>query len=464
MSKLWGGRFSEKTEQIVDEFSSSLSLDQRMWREDIQGSLAHVNMLSTQGIIAKEEGDLISKGLWQIAVEIEEALKGGKDPFKPTSEDIHSEIEQRLFDKIGPIAGKLHTARSRNDQVATDLRLYLRNQIELLDQDLLALQEWIFEAAQGHLETILPGLTHMQHGQPVSLAHHLMAYFWMLKRDRTRLQDCVERMNSLPLGSAALAGTSFPIDRQFVAKQLQFNSVVENSLDAVSDRDFVVEFLSAAAIMMLHLSRWAEEIVLWSMPEFQFIELADSVTTGSSIMPQKKNPDVSELIRGRTGRVNGALMGILTVMKAMPLSYQRDLQEDKFHLFEGLESLRYCVRLMLCQMQRAQFKAHKMLKSLEGDASNATDLADYLAKKGMPFREAHEVVGRIVRFCLESGVAIENLSLAQLKEFSVLFEEEALEAVKHLNVMKARTSEGGTAPVAVLAQMEKARRYLESPV
>lgn len=464
MSKLWGGRFSEKTEQIVDEFSSSLSLDQRMWREDIQGSLAHVTMLSAQGIISKEEGAIISSGLQQVASEIDEALKGDKDPFSPTSEDIHSEIEQRLYNKIGPVAGKLHTARSRNDQVATDLRLYLRNQIEILDQDLLALQKWILETAPAHLETILPGLTHMQHGQPVSLAHHLMAYFWMLKRDRSRLQDCAERMNTLPLGAAALAGTSFPIDRQSVANQLKFSSVIENSLDAVSDRDFVVEFLSAAAIMMLHLSRWAEEVVLWSMPEFQFIELADSVTTGSSIMPQKKNPDVSELIRARTGRVNGALMGILTVMKAMPLSYQRDLQEDKFHLFEGLESLRYCVRLMLCQMQRAQFRADKMMKSLAGDASNATDLADYLAKKGMPFREAHEVVGRIVRHCLESGVAIENMSLTHLKDFSVLFEEDALAAVKHINVMKARTSEGGTAPSSVVTQIERARKYLDTPL
>jgi argininosuccinate lyase len=460
MSKLWGGRFSEKTEQLVDEFSSSLSLDQRLWREDIQGSLAHVAMLVRQAIIAPEEGSLISEALQQIACDLEAALVGKGTLLAGSAEDIHSEIEQRLHDKIGAIAGKLHTARSRNDQVATDLRLYLRNQISLLDQDLLALQKWILATSEQHLETLLPGLTHMQHGQPVSLAHHLMAYFWMFNRDRSRLRDCSQRMNVLPLGSAALAGTSFPIDRQSVAQELKFDSVSENSLDAVSDRDFVVEFLSAAATMMLHFSRWAEEVVLWSMPEFQFIELADSVTTGSSIMPQKKNPDVSELIRARTGRVNGALMGMLTVMKALPLSYQRDLQEDKYHLFEGLDSVRYCACLMLCQMQKAQFRKDKMLATLTGDASNATDLADYLAKVQVPFREAHEVVGRIVRYCIEQHRAIEELTLTQLKEFHPLFELDALEAVKHLNVMKARTSEGGTSPVAVQKQLAMAHACL----
>lgn len=460
MSKLWGGRFSEKTDQLVEEFSSSLSLDQRMWSVDIEGSLAHGAMLMKQEIISKEDGQAILSALQQIAQEIEADLQAGKVPFSPTSEDIHSEIEHRLYAKAGPVAGKLHTARSRNDQVATDLRLYLRDQIGGINQDILALQKWIVATAQEHLETILPGLTHMQHGQPVSLAHHLMAYFWMLQRDRTRFEDCAKRMNVLPLGSAALAGTSFPIDRQMVAQQLAFTSVSENSLDAVSDRDFVVEFLSSAATLMLHLSRWAEEVVLWSMPEFQFIELADSVTTGSSIMPQKKNPDVSELIRGRTGRVNGALFGILTVMKALPLSYQRDLQEDKYHLFEGLDSVRYCVKLMHLQMQKAQFRKEKMFKTLSGDASNATDLADFLAKKGLPFREAHEVVGLIVRHCLETSVFIENMTLADLKGFHPLFNEEAIEAVKHVNVMRARTSEGGTSPSAVQKQIEKALQVL----
>ncbi len=462
MSKLWGGRFSEKTDQLVEEFSSSLGLDQRMWKEDIEGSLAHGAMLMKQEIIGKEDGQLILSALKQIAKEIESELLTGKIPFSPDSEDIHSEIEHRLYAKVGPIAGKLHTARSRNDQVATDLRLYLRHQIEGLNQDILALQKWVVSTAQEHLETLLPGLTHMQHGQPVSLAHHLMAYFWMLQRDRSRLQDCAKRVNVLPLGSAALAGTSFPIDRQMVAHELQFSSVTENSLDAVSDRDFVVEFLSSAATLMLHLSRWAEEVVLWSMPEFQFIELADSVTTGSSIMPQKKNPDVSELIRGRTGRVNGALMGILTVMKALPLSYQRDLQEDKYHLFEGIDSVRYCVKLMHLQMQKAQFRKEKMFITLSGDASNATDLADYLAKAGLPFREAHEVVGRIVRHSIENNVFIENMSLKNLRDFHSLFNEDALEIVKHVNVMKARTSEGGTSPASVQKQIEKAILALKS--
>jgi argininosuccinate lyase len=336
----------------------------------------------------------------------------------------------------------------------------LRKQVLELNQDILQLQKWIIETATEHLETILPGLTHMQHGQPVSLAHHLMAYFWMLERDRSRLEDCYKRISVLPLGSAALAGTSFPIDREMVREQLNFNSLSENSLDAVSDRDFVIEFLSSAATLMLHLSRWAEEVVLWSMPEFYFIELSDSVTTGSSIMPQKKNPDVSELIRARTGRVNGALFGMLTVMKALPLSYQRDLQEDKFHLFEGLDSVRFCVKLMYCQMQKAQFRKDKMLATLKGDASNATDLADYLAKRGMPFREAHEIVGRIVRYSILNKCPIEDFNLQQLKDFHPLFEKEALEVVKHIEVMKARTSYGGTAPSAVQIQISKAKKIL----
>lgn len=460
MSKLWGGRFSEETNKMVEEFSSSLAIDSRFWREDIQGSLAHGEMLVRQGIIDSVEGQKILMALREIEAEMDGALQKGTLAFSPASEDIHSEIESRLFQKIGATAGRLHAARSRNDQVATDLRLYLRRQIGELDQDLLSLQNWVLETAPSHLETLLPGLTHMQHGQPVSLAHHLMAYFWMFQRDRQRLRDCWERLNYLPLGSAALAGTSFPIDRQWVAQQLGFKGVIENSMDAVSDRDFVVEFLSAASIIMQHLSRWAEEIVLWSMPEFRFIELADSVTTGSSIMPQKKNPDVSELIRARAGRVNGALMGILTVLKALPLTYQRDLQEDKFHLFEGLDSVRICLKLMRVQLEKAQFYPQSMQKSVVGDASNATDLADYLVTKGLPFREAHEVVGRIVRQGLEKGFVIENMTLAQFKEFHDLFDAEVLERVKPLNVMKARTSEGGTSPQSVQTQIERAKLVL----
>lgn len=461
MSKLWGGRFSEETEPIVNEFSSSLSLDKRMWKEDLQGSCAHASMLSEQGIISQEEGQLIVKGLQAIQSECLLALERGEDPFVNSSaEDIHSEMEQRLHAKIGPVAGKLHTARSRNDQVATDLRLYLRQQIIELDREVQELQEWIVQTSEQHLESILPGLTHMQHGQPVSLAHHLMAYFWMLQRDRVRLQNNLKGLNILPLGSAALAGTSFPIDRQKVCRDLNFSSVSENSLDAVSDRDFVIEFLSAAATLMMHLSRWADEIVLWSMPEFHFIELSDAVTTGSSIMPQKKNPDVAELIRARTGRVNGALMGILTVLKALPLAYQRDLQEDKYHLFEGIDSVRICVKLMLRQMQKAQFKTNRMLQAVLGDASNATDLADFLARKGMPFREAHEVVGRLVKHSLSTQKALESMTLSELKSMSELFDESAIEALKPLNVVRARTSEGGTSPVAVQKQILKAKQIL----
>jgi len=462
MSKLWGGRFSEETEQIVNEFSSSLHLDKRMWREDIQGSLAHASMLMHQNIITQDEGQTLLQALQSIAGDLEAQMQKGEDPFwQSQAEDIHSELEQRLHTKIGAIAGKLHTARSRNDQVATDLRLYLRNQIHLLDQEIVALQKWIIQTAELHLESLLPGLTHMQHGQPVSLAHHLMAYFWMFQRDRVRLTNTQKGLNILPLGAAALAGTSFPIDRQRVCVELQFDSVSENSLDAVSDRDFVVEFLSTASVIMLHLSKWAEEVVLWSMPEFQFIELSDSVTTGSSIMPQKKNPDVSELIRARTGRVNGALIGMLTVLKALPLSYQRDLQEDKQHLFESLDSVKICIKLMLCQMQKAYFNTSKMQQAVSGDASNATDLADFLAKKGMPFREAHEVVGKIVRFSLENKTPLEALTLDQLNLFSSLFDSTTIEALNPMNVMRARTSEGGTSPSSVKIQIEKAKKVLK---
>lgn len=452
-NKLWGGRFEVPTDRLVEEFSASISVDARLWEVDIRGSIAHARMLGQCGVLPSDESQLIISGLEAVR----DDLAQGKVQLQSNAEDIHSEIERLLAEKIGGAAGKLHTARSRNDQVATDTRLYLMGKIDSLRQDLMALQSWLVSTAEKNLHVILPGLTHMQHAQPVSLAHHLMAYFWMLERDKERLLDCRKRVSSLPLGSAALAGTSFPLQRESVARELGFEALCENSLDAVSDRDFVVEFLSGASLLMMHLSRLAEEIVLWSMPEFGFIELSDAVTTGSSIMPQKKNPDVAELIRGRVGRVYGGLMGSLTLLKALPLSYNRDLQEDKVHLFEGLDSVEACLRLMHRMVSDARFNSEKMAKHVEGDFSNATDLADYLVRKGIPFRQCHEIVGKMVRYCIQNQIPLENMSLEELRKFSSLFDETALPLIQPLAVMEARKSRGGTSSEAVRFQIQQAK-------
>jgi argininosuccinate lyase len=464
VSKLWGGRFAEETHREVEAYTSSLSVDSRLWKADIQGSIAHARMLGECRILNEGESEKLIAALMSIGEELAAGALASRLAGNPTPpEDVHSMIEQMLYEKAGPVAGKLHTARSRNDQVATATRLYAREAVEELRQGIEALQNWLLETAQAHTETVLPGLTHLQHAQPVSLAHHLMAYFWMLQRDRQRLGACFKEINRLPLGSAALAGTSFPIDRQSVAKELGFESVTENSLDAVSDRDFVVQFLSDAALVMTHLSRLSEELILWSMPEFGYVELGDSVTTGSSIMPQKKNPDVAELIRGRTGRVNGALVGALTMLKGLPLSYNRDLQEDKGFLFEGLDTARSSVRLMLIMLQNARFNPERMQAALRSDFSNATDLADHLVaqSEGLTFREAHEVVGKIVRYCLEQKISLEDLSLSKLREYSPVFTPAVLAAIQPLNVMKARTSEGGTSPQAVSRQLASAKARLQ---
>ncbi|MBC7690908.1 MAG: argininosuccinate lyase [Methylotenera sp.] len=464
MSKLWGGRFEKETDRAVEIFTASIGVDERLWQVDIVGSIAHVRMLGQQGIISLPESQEIIRGLKSVQEDIASDLAAGKVTFRAEAEDIHSEVERLLTEKIGPVAGKLHTARSRNDQVATDSRLYLRDQVAAVQKDILVLQNWLITTAEKHTETVLPGLTHMQHAQPVSLAHHLMAYFWMFQRDAERFTDSLKRINVLPLGSAALAGTSFPLDREAVARDLGFASVSENSLDAVSDRDFVVEFLSGASLMMMHLSRMAEELILWSTPEFGFVRLDDSVTTGSSIMPQKKNPDVAELIRGKVGRVYGALMGALTLLKALPLAYNRDLQEDKTFLFEGLDTVHSSLKLMTLMLSSAYFDTERMSGALKGDFSNATDLADDLVVHGMTFRQAHEVTGRIVRFCIEANVGIEDLSLAELQQFSPLFTDSILAKVKPVAVMQARTSAGGTGTKAVLEQIAKARKVVKAVV
>ena len=456
MSKLWGGRFEKPTHKRVEEFTASLAVDSRLWESDLAGSIAHARMLGKTGILATEESERIVSGLESLRAEI----AAHPEMLKTEAEDIHSEIERLLSEKIGVVAGKLHTARSRNDQVATATRLYLRAQIDALSEETAALQSRLVESAEGHLDTILPGFTHMQHAQPVSLAHHLMAYFWMLQRDRERLSDLRKRVNQCPLGAAALAGTSFPIDREMTARELGFESVSANSLDAVSDRDFVVEFLSSASLIMTHLSRFSEELILWSMPEFGFVELDDSVTTGSSIMPQKKNPDVAELIRGKVGRVSGALMGALTLLKALPLSYNRDLQEDKTFLFEGLDTTLSSVRLMRVMLENSKFNKVRMEKATSRDYSNATDLADYLVRKGLTFRQSHEIAGGVVRTCLSRNIGIEDLTLSELKAMSSLFESDVVKMISPRAVMHARTSAGGTAPAAVKIQIEQARRVL----
>ncbi len=456
MNKLWGGRFKEQTAKAVEEFTSSLAVDSRLWEADLAGSMAHARMLGKCGILDARDSHQIIAGLEDVRSEI----ASGKVQFRPDAEDIHSEIERLLSEKIGLVAGKLHTARSRNDQVATATRYYLKDQIDQLQKEVRALQLWLVNAAEIYRETLLPGLTHFQHAQPVSFSHHLLAYFWMLQRDYERLSDCRKRTSFLPLGSAALAGTPFLIDREMTRKELGFDSVTENSLDAVSDRDFVIEFLAAASLMMLHLSRFAEELVLWSSPEFGFVELDDSVTTGSSIMPQKKNPDVAELIRGKTGRVAGALTGAQMMLKALPLSYNRDLQEDKTFLFEGLDTVRSSIRLMGLMLETAKFNSLKMSEAMRGDFSTATDLADYLVRKGLTFRAAHEIVGKIVRSCICSGTTLEGLSLSELREFSLLIESDAMTVLSPQASVRARVSEGGTGPDSVDRQINRARELI----
>lgn len=458
MKKLWGGRFSAETDHSVEEFTASIGVDARLWDSDITGSIAHARMLGTTGILTSDESHKIIGALEAIRADI----ASGSVEFLPEAEDIHSEIERLLGEKVGPLAGKLHTARSRNDQVATATRIYLRGQIDAMIGETLALQTWLAGAAEKNTDTLMAGFTHLQHAQPVSLAHHFLAYFWMFDRDRARLIDCRKRVNKMPLGSAALAGTSFPINRAQTSQELGFSAPCENSLDAVSDRDFVVEFLSAASLVMTHLSRLCEEIILWSTPEFGFIELHDSVTTGSSIMPQKKNPDVAELIRGKTGRVNGALVGALTMLKALPLSYNRDLQEDKTFLFEGLDTARASLRLMKLMLESAKFRAERMATSAGHEFSNATDLADYLVRKGLTFRESHEVAGKAVHYCIQQGKRLENLTVDEYRKFSSSIDSDLLPKLSTRAVMEARTSMGGTGPSAVREQLELARRALSA--
>jgi len=455
--KLWGARFNKGADETIEAFTASLRFDQRMARHDVRGSIAHVRMLGRGEIIPAADAARIEQGLREILAELE---AGSLEPSG--AEDIHSFVEQELTARIGPVAGRLHTARSRNDQVATDTRLYLKEAAADLRARIRGLQRALVSHAESHTRTVMPGMTHMQHAQPVVLAHHLLAYFWMLKRDLDRLSDWERRADVLPLGAGALAGTPFPIDRDAVARELGFARVGENSLDSVSDRDFVLELAAALSLLMVHLSRLAEEIVLWNSREFQFIDLDDSVATGSSIMPQKKNPDVAELVRGKTGRVCGNLSGLLMVMKGLPLAYNSDMQEDKEQLFDSIDTVLGCLSAMTVLLQTATFRPARMEAATHGDFSTATDLADYLVRRGLPFREAHGVVGRIVRWCEENGKTLEDLDAAALHGFSEQFQPGAEELVKVSGSVAARDSAGGTSPEQVERQLAQAKNLLES--
>jgi argininosuccinate lyase len=457
MSKLWGGRFTKETNQLVEKFTASIEFDQKLALEDIEGSLAHVEMLGSCGIIPAKDVEQIKKGL----TSIREKVLNHEVSFSVEDEDIHMNIERMLIEEIGPVGGKLHTGRSRNDQVATDMHLYLRNQTKEIIELIRFVQEAIISQAKQHVETILPGYTHLQRAQPISFAHHLLAYFWMFERDKERLQDSLKRINWSPLGAGALAGTTFPIDRQFSAKQLGFETVYPNSLDAVSDRDFILEFLSIASILMMHISRLSEELVLWSSQEFQFVELDDSFCTGSSIMPQKKNPDVPELLRGKTGRVYGNLIGLLTTLKGLPLAYNKDLQEDKEGMFDTVETLAGSLQLLAPMIETMTVKKENMYKAVSQDYSNATDLADYLAGKGIPFREAHEIIGRIVLYAIQHNKYLLDLSLGEYRKFSGAFEEDIFEVLQPKNVVAARNSYGGTGFSQVETQLNLAIEKLE---
>ncbi|MBF0401801.1 MAG: argininosuccinate lyase [Magnetococcales bacterium] len=457
MSKLWGGRFSQPTDRFVESFTASIQYDARLYPQDIAASVVHCRMLARQGIIADAEAEAIVAGLEQVRQELE----AGTLPFQESLEDIHMHVESRLRVLIGPVAGKLHTARSRNDQVATDLRLYLREQVDCMRQEVCEMQRGLLVLAEAHVETLMPGLTHWQNAQPVSFAHHLLAYLEMLERDWQRLGDVRGRINQLPLGSAALAGTPFPVDRLWVAEMLGFEGICRNSMDAVSDRDFVIELASVCALMMVHFSRFAEELVLWSSPLLGFVELPDGFCTGSSIMPQKKNPDVPELVRGRSGRVVGHLCGLLTLMKGLPLTYNRDMQEDKEPIFDSVDTVRGCLRVLTDLIPGIVVRGEVMLKAAEVGYTTATDLADYLVRKGLPFREAHEVSGRLVRICIERGCTLAQLPLEEMQRLDGRIEADVERVLTLQASVNSRRSMGGTAFETVRQALLEARGRLQ---
>nr|WP_231618378.1 MULTISPECIES: argininosuccinate lyase [unclassified Fictibacillus] len=450
---MWGGRFSKQPEEWVDEFGASISFDQQLAGQDIKGSLAHAKMLFQCKIIDKSAYENIKNGLLSLQSEVEE----GELTYSVKYEDIHLNLEKLLTDKIGSDGGKLHTARSRNDQVATDFHLYVKEETILIMDHIEELQKSLLNLAEEHVETIIPGYTHLQRAQPVSFAHHLLAYFWMLDRDKGRLQDSLKRSDILPLGAGALAGTTFDIDRNITMNELGFRDKYLNSLDAVSDRDFAIECCSNASMIMMHLSRFCEELILWSSEEFGFIEISDSFTTGSSMMPQKKNPDMAELIRGKSGRVYGSLISLLTLMKGLPLAYNKDMQEDKEPVFDTVKTVKGCLSIMTGMMNEVKIHVDKMNKAVHQDFSNATELADYLAKKGIPFREAHELVGQMVLQCIQKGCYLLDVSLDEYQEWCPLVENDLFDALSPKTAVERRNSEGGTGFEAVRQQIDAAQ-------
>ncbi|MCG7436475.1 argininosuccinate lyase [Lysinibacillus sp. FSL R5-0849] len=456
MTKLWGGRFQKSAEAWVDEFGASIGFDQQLVLEDLEGSVAHVTMLGATGILPTADVEAILSGLAQLK---EKAIAGELE-FSIANEDIHLNLEKMLIDLIGPVGGKLHTGRSRNDQVATDMHLFLKKRVQETIDLIAIFQQTLLVQAEEHIEKIAPGYTHLQRAQPISFAHHLMAYFWMLERDKQRFTESMKRIDILPLGAGAMAGTTFPIDRLKSAELLGFNDVYANSMDAVSDRDFIVEFLSNASLLMAHLSRFAEEIILWSTDEFKFIELDDAFSTGSSIMPQKKNPDMAELIRGKTGRVYGNLMGLLTVLKGTPLTYNKDMQEDKEGMFDTVHTILGSLKIFEGMVRTMTVNKERLQQAVHADFSNATELADYLATKGMPFREAHEVTGKLVFTCIQKGIYLLDLPLDEMKRESELIDSDIYDVLAPEAAVRRRHSLGGTGFDQVKIQIEKAQACL----
>ena len=457
MKKPWGGRFQQSTDSLMERFSASISFDRILYTYDIEGSIAHCKMLAKCKIIKPAEAKKIVGGLQRIAKEFDE----GRFEVREELEDIHMNIESRLAELIGPVAGKLHTARSRNDQICLDIRMYLRDEVGEILMEIRRLGKTLLGLAKKNIDHIIPGYTHLQRAQPVLLSHHLLAHLEMFLRDRDRLQDCLKRINIMPLGSAALAGTNFPIDRNYTAKLLKFPEVSHNSMDSVSDRDFLIEFCSAASIIMMHLSRFCEEVVLWSSSEFDMIELSDAFSTGSSIMPQKKNPDPAELIRGKTGRVYGSLVALLTLMKSLPLAYNRDLQEDKEPLFDTVNTVKICLAVFNGMIQSAKFKKASPEKLQSEGFLTATDIADYLVLKGLPFREAHEITGKMVAYCLQSKKNLAQVSLAEFKKLSPKFKEDVLDHISIESSIQRKASYGGTARKNVVEQIERLQKKLK---
>ena len=457
VEKLWGGRFEASLDKQTEEFGASIKFEQRLAPFDLKGSLAHVKMLGETGIITAEEATTIANGL----IKVEEKLMKGQIEFKIENEDIHMNMETYLHDEIGPLAGKLHTARSRNDQVATDMHLYLKSVLSDLLKALRTLRETIVNLSVNHVDTLLPGYTHLQHAQPISFAQHLMAYYQMFTRDFERFEFNVKHTDMNPLGAAALAGTTFPIDRELTTNLLQFEKAYANSMDAVSDRDFILEFLSNSSLLMMDLSRLCEELLLWSSHEFNFVSLSDNYSTGSSIMPQKKNPDMAELIRGKSGRVYGNLMSLLTVMKGLPLTYNKDLQEDKEGMFDSADTILTSLSVMDGMLSTMTVNRVNMEKATEQDFSNATELADYLAAKGLPFREAHELVGQLVLTCIKKGIYLQEVSLKDYQALSQLIEEDVYEILQSRTAVSRRNSLGGTGFESIKKQIEQAKKELQ---